>query len=71
MPRGLPGTRPRRGPQLDRDAAAALSVRDVADTGGAGRAGMAARTERLQRGVGMNNRQTVSCGECCWHIWAN
>lgn len=60
MRRGLPGTRPRWGAPLDRDAARALSVRNVADIGGTGRAGMDAETGRLQRGVGMNNKQTVS-----------
>lgn len=52
MRQGLPGTRPRRGAQLARDVAGALSVRDVESIGGAGYAGVAAGTTRLQRGMG-------------------
>lgn len=60
MRQGLPGTRLRRYTPQDRDAAATLSVRDVAGTGGTGHPGMDARTGRLQRGVGMNRKQNVS-----------
>lgn len=59
---GLPSTRPQRRAPLDRDAAGTLSVTHVGRAGEARHPGVAARAERLQRGIGMNmnSKQTIS-----------
>lgn len=60
MRQGLPGTRSHWDASLDRDAARALSVRDVEGSGGAGHPEVDAGTVRLQRAMGMNRKQNVS-----------